>query len=121
MKRGGALRGLAALAQGTRLDLYRLLVQAGEAGLTAGELAGRAGVSAPALSFHAKELAAAGLVRARPVGRFVIYSADYAAMNGLLAYLTENCCAGRSCDPPAAAACPPATQVRRTVRKTAAA
>ena len=51
----------------------------------------------------------------------VIYSADYAVMNGLLAYLTENCCAGRSCDPPAAAACPPATTVRRSVRKAAAA
>jgi ArsR family transcriptional regulator len=112
MERTSALKSLAALSQGTRLDVYRLLVQAGDEGLTAGELATRTGVSAPALSFHAKELAAAGLIRSRPEGRFVIYSADYDAMGSLLAYLTENCCAGAACATPVGVACRPASTRR---------
>jgi DNA-binding transcriptional ArsR family regulator len=87
-----AVTALAALAQETRLAAYRLLVQAGEAGLPAGEIAGRLGVPPATLSFHLKELAQAGLVASHSAGRFVIYRADFAAMHGLLGYLSENCC-----------------------------
>ncbi|MBP6514835.1 MAG: helix-turn-helix transcriptional regulator [Steroidobacteraceae bacterium] len=100
MNQGIALKRLAALSQATRLKVFRLLVRAGAQGVAAGALASRAGVSAPALSFHAKELVAAGLVQSRQEGRYVIYSADYAAMDGLLAYLTDNCCGGEDCGLP---------------------
>jgi len=89
-----AVTALAALAQETRLATYRALVAAGEAGLPAGEIAARLGVPPATLSFHLKELAHAGLVNSRNEGRFVIYAADYAAMTGLIAYLSEECCGG---------------------------
>ena len=99
MNRGRAVKSLAALAQDTRLDAFRLLVQAGPAGLAAGELAGRLEISPPALSFHLRGLAEAGLVQARQDGRFIYYSADFDAMQSLVGFLTENCCAGAACTP----------------------
>ena len=89
-----AVQRLAALAHPSRLAIFRLLVEAGPQGLAAGALALRLGLPAPTLSFHLKELAQAGLARARPQSRFVIYSAEFAAINGLIGYLTENCCGG---------------------------
>jgi DNA-binding transcriptional ArsR family regulator len=111
-----AVTRLAALAQETRLALFRLLVEAGPAGLAAGAIAGRLDVAAPTLSFHLKELTNAGLIRPAQDGRYVIYSADFDAMNALIAYLTENCCRG-SCG----AECAPAVDAgRRAARKRAA-
>jgi DNA-binding transcriptional ArsR family regulator len=87
-----ALAALAALSQETRLDLFRLLVSVGPEGLSAGIVANRLGVLPGSLTFHLKELQHAGLITQRRLGRQLIYSAEYAAMNDLLAYLTENCC-----------------------------
>jgi len=92
-----AVKSLAALAQETRLQAFRLLVQAGPDGLAAGDLAVRLDISPPALSFHLRGLAQAGLVRGRQDGRFIYYSADYDAMQSLVGFLTENCCGGSSC------------------------
>jgi ArsR family transcriptional regulator, arsenate/arsenite/antimonite-responsive transcriptional repressor len=97
MKTAQAVRALAALAQDTRLAIYRLLVQQGPEGLAAGAIADRLHLAGATLSFHLKELASAGMVGARQDGRFVYYSASYDRMNRLLAYLTENCCQGGSC------------------------
>ena len=93
------IRALSALAQEHRLAVFRLLVQAGPEGLAAGALADAIGVPASSMSFHLAQLANAGLVTQRRHSRSIIYAADYAAMNGLMAYLTENCCAGASCAP----------------------
>lgn len=94
------LLALAALAQETRLSVYRLLVEHAPEGLTAGEVAERLGVAPASLSFHLKELTRAGLIVPRPEGRFVWYSADLDAMNGVVGYLTENCCRSSAvCDP----------------------
>ena len=92
VKAQDAVKALAALAQETRLSIYRALVQAGPDGLPAGRLAELVGTPASTLSFHLKELAAAGLIRARQDGRFVIYTAQYDAMNNLVGFLTEKCC-----------------------------
>ncbi|MDN5872676.1 MAG: metalloregulator ArsR/SmtB family transcription factor [Nitrococcus sp.] len=105
-----AVKLLSALAQESRLSVFRLLVRVGPQGLPAGQIAERLGVPANTLSFHLKELSHAGLVSARPRGRFVIYAADFATMNGLIAYLTENCCGGNPCDSDAALACSAAEQ-----------
>ncbi|MGH6933387.1 MAG: ArsR/SmtB family transcription factor [Dongiaceae bacterium] len=95
-----AIGALAALAQEARLKAFRLLVEAGPVGLAAGLLAERLGIAPPTMSFHLAELAHAGLVRARRAGRSIIYSADFTAMNGLVGYLTENCCrASAGCAP----------------------
>ncbi|MGQ0766526.1 MAG: ArsR/SmtB family transcription factor [Gemmatimonadota bacterium] len=91
------VEALSALAQSTRLDVYRLLVRAGPAGLPAGAIGERLGLPGPTLSFHLNQLKQAGLVGFRRDGRSLIYAAEYAAMNSLLAYLTENCCQGVSC------------------------
>jgi len=99
------IRALGALAQEHRLAVFRLLVQAGPEGLPAGALAEAVGVPASSMSFHLAQLANAGLVGQRRQSRSIIYSADFAAMNGLMAYLTENCCGGVACAP--AAACAP--------------
>jgi len=99
MNRDRAVTSLAALAQPTRLEAFRQLVQAGPAGIAAGELAQRLGISPPALSFHLRGLAQSGLVRSRQQGRFVYYSAAYDAMQSLLDFLTDNCCAGSVCAP----------------------
>lgn len=94
MKSDVAVIALAALAQDTRLAVYRLLVQQGPSGLAAGEIAAQLALAPATLSFHLKELSHAGLVSARQEGRFIFYAADFAAMNALLRFLTENCCAG---------------------------
>ena len=94
MKTTEAVIALGALAQETRLSIFRALVQAGQQGLPAGRIAEGVGVPASTLSFHLKELAAAGLVNSRPEGRFIYYTADYAAMSELVSYLTEKCCQG---------------------------
>jgi DNA-binding transcriptional ArsR family regulator len=99
MNRARAVKSLAALAQETRLEAFRLLVQAGPGGLAAGGLAARLDISPPALSFHLRGLAHAGLVHSRQDGRFIYYSADYDAMRSLVGFLTENCCGGASCAP----------------------
>jgi len=93
------VRSLSALAQDTRLGIYRLLVQAGPEGMAAGAIGEKLDLAPATLSFHLAGLTRAGLARSRQEGRFVIYSADYEAMNALLAYLGENCCGGRSCAP----------------------
>lgn len=97
------IAALGALAQETRLAIYRRLVEAGPAGRPAGEIALALDLAAPTLSFHLTQLHQAGLLTRRREGRSLIYAADFAAMNGLIGYLTENCCA-RS-DPAASAAC----------------
>lgn len=94
MKATEAVRLLAALAQETRLQIFRALVQAGAPGMPAGRIAEAVGSPASTLSFHLKELTAAGLVRSRQEGRFVIYNAEYAAMSQLVDFLTEKCCQG---------------------------
>ena len=93
---------LSALAQETRLEVYRLLVQAGPDGLPAGSIGAKLSLPLPTLSFHLAQLKHAQLVAARREGRSIIYAANYGAMNGLIAYLTDNCCGGAGC-PPAAA------------------
>ena len=94
-----AVAALSALAQETRLGVYRLLVEAGPEGMAAGAIGEKLDLPAPTLSFHLAHLARAGLVRSRQDGRFVIYSADFQNMNELVGYLTENCCGGRACAP----------------------
>lgn len=94
-----AITALAALAQDSRLAVFRLLVKTGPAGMAATKIAEELGLPASSLSFHLKELTHAGLITPRPEGRFVIYSADFAAMNGLVAFLTESCCGGNPCGP----------------------
>lgn len=97
MKIKDVIAALAALAQETRLAIFRALVQQGPEGLAAGALADKLGVANATLSFHLKELSHAGLIGARQEGRFIYYAANYTAMNKLLAYLTENCCQGSDC------------------------
>jgi len=93
-----AIDALKALAHDMRLRIFRCLVQAGANGLCVADLAAELGAEANGrFSFHLKELSHAGLIRSRQEGRFIYYSADYPAMNDLLAYLTEHCCAGVSC------------------------
>jgi ArsR family transcriptional regulator, arsenate/arsenite/antimonite-responsive transcriptional repressor len=91
------IRALSALAQEHRLAAFRLLVQAGADGLAAGSIAERLGLPASSMSFHLAQLGHAGLVTQRRASRSIIYAADYAVMNGLMGYLTENCCAGVAC------------------------
>jgi ArsR family transcriptional regulator len=99
MKGPQAVAALGALAQEHRLALFRLLVQAGADGMPAGAVAEALGVPNSSLSFHLAQLHRAGLVRQERRGRSLIYSADYGAMNALVAYLMENCCAGADCAP----------------------
>jgi DNA-binding transcriptional ArsR family regulator len=94
MEKSDALLALSALAQESRLDVFRLLVQAGKDGMAAGQIGERLGLPSATLSFHLNHLKQSGLVNCRRESRSLIYSADYAAMNALLAYLTENCCQG---------------------------
>ena len=89
-----AIAALAALAQETRLDIFRLLVGAGAPGMAAGQIGERLGLASATLSFHLNQLRHANLVKFRREGRSLIYTAAYATMNDLLAYLTENCCLG---------------------------
>jgi ArsR family transcriptional regulator, arsenate/arsenite/antimonite-responsive transcriptional repressor len=95
-----AIAALGALAQETRLELFRLLVTCGPEGLSAGIIAERLGVAPSSLSFHLQQLVHAGLITQRRLSRQLIYAADYGAMNELMAYLTENCCGrGVACAP----------------------
>ena len=94
MKLKNAVAALSALAQETRLSIFRLLVQTGKEGLPAGVLGEQLGIPAATLSFHLKELTHAKLIKFRSEGRYVIYSASFTEMDKLIAYLTENCCAG---------------------------
>jgi len=95
MKKSNVIAALGALAQETRLDIFRLLVQKGPEGLPAGEIGSRLGQPSPTMSFHLSQLRFAGLVNSRRESRSIIYSANFKAMSNLLAYLTENCCGGR--------------------------
>ena len=92
-----AVRALGALAQDSRLEIYRALVRAGPAGMAAGEIRDRVGIPGTTLSFHLSQLANASLVHAKREGRSLIYAADFATMRSLLGFLTENCCEGSSC------------------------
>ena len=100
MDQESAIAALGALAQETRLALFRLLVTCGPSGLAAGAIGERLGVPPSSLSFHLQELVHAGLITQRRLSRNLIYSAEYGRMNELLLYLTENCCGrGEACAP----------------------
>ena len=112
MKNTDAVAGLAALAQDSRLDIFRLLVQAGPQGLPAGQVANALKLAPNTLTFHFDRLRSAGLVTVRRDGRSMIYAARFETMNDLLGYLTENCCQGdtQACAP---ALCRPAETAKR--------
>jgi len=116
MEKTDAVAALAALAQDNRLDVFRLLVQAGPAGLAAGAVAEKLSLAPNTLSFHFDRLRNAGLVTCTREGRSLIYAARFETMNGLLAFLTENCCAGvtAGCAP---AACAPSSSPRKSKAK----
>lgn len=99
------LSALAALAQESRLAVFRLLVQAGPQGMAATKISEHLGVPASSLSFHLKQMAHADLVTSRQESRFVFYAANYNTMNGVLQFLTENCCGGNPCAPVCTPAC----------------
>ncbi len=92
-----AVKTLTAIAQETRLSIFRILVQTGESGLSAGQIAKILSIPNATLSFHLKELSNVGLITARQESRFIYYAANFTAMNELLGFLTENCCAGNPC------------------------
>lgn len=92
------VRALGALAHESRLAIFRALVVAGPGGMAAGDIAQKLGVSPSSLSFHLKDLTHADMVSGRQEGRFIFYTANFGAMNGLVGFLTENCCAGGACD-----------------------
>ncbi len=116
MKVEQAVDKLAALAQETRLKIFRLLVEAGDQGLNAGAIAEALDLAPATLSFHVAQLNRAGLVNARQESRFIYYSAAYPAMDELIAYLTDNCCQGKACLPKTAAAA--TTDKRRRAKST---
>lgn len=105
MEDNDAVAALSALAQQSRLAVFRLLVQVGPEGMSATRIAKREGLAPSSLSFHLKELMHAGLVSQLRQGRSLIYSANFTAMNALVAYLTENCCGGQPCSSGDAARC----------------
>ena len=115
METTDAVGALAALAQDNRLDTFRLLVRAGPEGMPAGQVAAQLKLPPNTLSFHFDRLRSAGLVTVRREGRSLIYAARYDAMNGLLAFLTENCCAGAATCAPAA--CAPAPRRKSAKEK----
>lgn len=112
METEGAVRTLAVLAQESRLAIFRLLVTAGPAGVPVGAIGERLGIPPATLSFHLKTLHHAELVIARQEGRFIYYTADFAAMTALIGFLTENCCGGQPglCAP----ACQPTSSPERS-------
>jgi len=101
MKQAKVIKALAALAQPTRLAIYRLLVAHGPEGMAAGQVAEKLKVSPATLSFHFRTLSHAGLLDSRQEGRFIYYAANFTVMNGMVTYLTENCCGGKpdACKP----------------------
>ncbi len=105
MESNTVVKALAALAQSSRLEVFRALVVAGEYGLTPGNLSDTLGVAANTLSFHLKELLYADLISQERVGRNLIYRAQFDRMNAVLAYLTQNCCQGQACMPAAVTQC----------------
>ncbi|MGH8852246.1 MAG: ArsR/SmtB family transcription factor [Casimicrobiaceae bacterium] len=109
-----AVDALAALAQESRLRIFRLLVEQGPRGLPAGEIARKLGLAPATLSFHIKELATARLVQAYQQGRFIRYATDFMAMRELLAYLVENCCGARFDADDGATACAPSCSPKAT-------
>ncbi len=106
MQEAQVIRSLSALAHEARLHVFRALVVAGPEGLTPSAMAEQLGIAPNALSFHLKELSHAELVSQERQGRNVLYRAAFPAMNGLLAYLVDNCCQGQACTPNASASCP---------------
>jgi ArsR family transcriptional regulator len=112
MKNSDVVNALAALAQDSRLNVFRLLVKQGPEGLAAGVIGQKLGLPPATLSFHLKELSHAGLLISRQESRYIIYSANFQAMNGLLAYLTENCCGGSDCLSNTSPACNPVASPR---------
>ena len=111
MEKTRAVTALAALAQDNRLDVFRLLVQAGPDGMTAGAVAEALRLAPNRLTFHFGRLRIAGLIAARREGRSIIYAAQFDRMNALIAFLTENCCNGASC-PPASSSKPARKRAR---------
>src|SRR5262245_43426760 len=109
MEKKAALAALTGLSQGSRLDIFRLLVERGPEGMPAGAIADRLKMANATLSFHLKELSHAGLVTGRQAGRFIYYSTNFATMNGLVDYLTENCCRDANCG----VACVPSPRRRK--------
>lgn len=107
MEEQDVIRALAALAHELRLQVFRALVVVGARGMTPGVMQQHLGVPAATLSFHLKELMNAGLVTQERQGRHLIYRAAYEQMDGLLGYLTQNCCQGEACldDAPASCKC----------------
>jgi ArsR family transcriptional regulator, arsenate/arsenite/antimonite-responsive transcriptional repressor len=118
MEKTAAVTALAALAQDNRLDVFRLLVQAGPEGMPAGAVAAALDLAPNTLTFHFDRLRTAGLVTVRRDGRSMIYAAQFETMNGLLGFLTENCCGGIQCAPLAESA-PVAESVPVAPRKPA--
>ena len=116
MESNQVIKALAALAQDSRLAIFRLLVQAGPSGLSVGKIAEHVDIAAATMSFHLKELTLAGLLASRQEGRFVIYSANFAIMNELLGFLTDNCCGGNPCLAAAACEPSPSAQKHRRIR-----
>lgn len=112
MKASSVIEALGALAQEYRLAVFRALVQAGDKGMAAGAIASAIGIPNSSLSFHLAQLRNAGLILQERQHRSLIYRANYPAMNALLGYLTENCCAGSGCD--AKAGCEPAVSERKS-------
>ena len=104
METKSAVVALASLAQDSRLAIFRALVESGPEGLPAGRIGEATGIPPSSLSFHLKELTHAHMVSSRQEGRFVIYAANYATVNELVAFLTENCCGGKPCAPMRASA-----------------
>lgn len=115
MKNDDAVSALAALAQDSRLDIFRLLVKAGPEGMPAGAVAAAVGLTPSALTFHFDRLRDAGLVTVRREGRSMIYAARFEIMNALLGFLTENCCQGGT-DQCAPATCAPSKTIHRKER-----
>ncbi|EIJ47528.1 ArsR family transcriptional regulator, ArsR [Herbaspirillum sp. GW103] len=103
------IAALAALAQDSRLAIFRFLVQVGPEGSAASKIGEALDIAPSSLSFHMKELSHAGLVTSHQEGRFVIYAANYTVMNDVLGFLTENCCGGNVCSPVTACCEPTAT------------
>ena len=99
METKNVIAALTALSQESRLAVFRLLVQAGPAGMAATKISECVGVPPSSLSFHLKEMSYANLLTSRQEGRFVIYAANYDTMNNLMGFLTENCCGGNPCSP----------------------
>ena len=117
MKADRAVSALGAIAHEHRLAVFRLLVERGPEGLPAGEIADRLRLPPSSLTFHLQQLLHAGMVTQRRLGRQLIYAADFAAMNGLVGYLTENCCGrGEACAP----ICTPAVPALKVSRRRSA-